>query len=190
MESAEYGGPPADKRDEPSLLFVRGWLFLSSYAPLFVILAIRFQGITLRIACGVLAVLGFLYLMTALWVIGRFSQSRLYPVAVVADASGEVAGYLATYIVPFVVIPSPSAADVAGYVILALVILSVFVRSNLAQINPALYLLGWRIVSVTVNEREQYLVCRRVPRSQGEIHAVRLAGLLIQKGPSRYGGRS
>jgi hypothetical protein len=181
MDETEVAGPPVDQADDRSTLVVRGFLFLSSYAPLFVILAIRFQGAALRGVCAGLAAVGLGYLAVVLWVIPRAAQPRVYPVEEVNDASGEVAGYLATYLVPFVTVTSPSAADVIGYCILALVVLVIFMRSDLAQINPALYLLGRRVASITAGGRSYYLVCRRLPRPPRRIDAVRVAGLLVRK---------
>jgi hypothetical protein len=43
MDETEVAGPPVDQADDRSTLVVRGFLFLSSYAPLFVILAIRYS---------------------------------------------------------------------------------------------------------------------------------------------------
>jgi hypothetical protein len=54
-------------------------------------------------------------------------------------------------------------------------------RSDLAQINPALYLLGRRVAAITAAGRSYYLVCRRLPRPPGRIDAVRVAGLLVRK---------
>ena len=181
MGEGEVTGPPRDQVDDRSTLVVRGFLFLSSYAPLFVILAIRFQGAVLQGVCAGLAAAGLGYLVVVLWIIPRTAQRRVYPVKEVTDASGEVAGYLATYVIPFVAVPSPSAADVIGYCILALVVLVIFMRSDLAQINPALYLLGRRVASITAGGSRYYVVCRRLPRSPGKIEAVRVAGLLVRR---------
>lgn len=181
MDGTDVTGPPSDQIDDWSVLLARGFLFLSSYAPLFAILAIRFQGAALRGVCAGLAVIGLGYVAVALWVIPRRSEQRVYPVEAVKDASGEVAGYLATYVVPFVAVTSPSAADVAGYCILAAVVLVIFVRSDLAQINPVLYLLGRRVASITAGGRSYYVVCRRLPRPPGQIYAARVAGLLVRK---------
>jgi hypothetical protein len=181
MDVTDVTGPPNDEIDDRSALVVRGFLFLSSYAPLFAILAIRFQGAVLRGVCVGLAVIGLGYLAVVVWVVPRSAEQRVYPVAEVKDASGEVAGYLATYIVPFVTVTSPSAPDVIGYCIFAAVVLVIFVRSNLAQINPVLYLLGRRVASITAGGRSYYVVCRRLPRPPGQIDAVRVAGLLVRK---------
>ncbi len=180
MDDTEVTGPPGDQADDRTSLIVRGLLFLSSYAPLFVILAIRFQGAALRGVCAGLAVIGFAYLTVVLWIVPRAAQERAYPVDAVDDASGQVAGYLATYVVPFVTVASPSAADVIGYGIFAVVVLVIFLRSDLAQINPALYLLGRRVASITAGQRSYYVICRRLPRPPTRIEAVRVAGLLVR----------
>jgi hypothetical protein len=187
MEDVERTGPPPDQVEDRSVYLVRGWLFLSSYAPLFVILAIRFQGAALKTVCAVLAGIGFLYLFVVVYIVPRRAQARDYPVASVQDASSEVAGYLATYLVPFVTVPSPSAADLAGYCILAVVVLAIFLRSELARINPTLYLLGWRVASITTGQASYYIVCRRLPRPATGIRAVRVGGLLVRKEPPADG---
>lgn len=163
-----------------SVFAVRLQLFLSSYAPLFVILAIRFQGVALKAVCAALAGYGVLYLMLVVWAVPALAQPRAYQVESVDDAAGEVAGYMATYVLPFVTVPSPSAADLAGYLIVAVVVAAIFTRSELARINPTLYLLGWRIARIRTGPRSCYVVCRRLPRAGTTIGAVRVAGLLIR----------
>lgn len=178
---ADASGPPPDIRDSASVVATRAQLFLSAYAPLFAILAVRFEGNALRVTCGVLAGLGFLHLVIALLVAPHLASSRPYPITRVQDASGEVAGFLATYLLPFVTVPSPSATDIAGYLIFAIVVLAIFVRSNLAQINPTLYILGYRVAAITVHDQDHYLVCRRLPRQQTSIQGYGFAGLIIRK---------
>jgi hypothetical protein len=174
-------GPPADQEQDRGVFLVRLQLFLSSYAPLFAILAIRFDGTALKTVCACLAGYGVLYLMVVVWVVPRLAQPRDYPVVSVDDAAGEVAGYLATYLLPFVAVPSPSGADLAGYCIVGVVIAVIFTRSELARINPTLYLLGWRVAVIGTGGTRWYLVCRRLPRAGTTIGAVHAAGLLIRK---------
>jgi hypothetical protein len=186
MTDTTHSGPPDDQVEDRSVLIVRAQLFLSSYAPLFAIMAIRFHGTVLRAVCAGLAGIGIIYLLLVMCLVARQAQERVYAIASVEDASGEVAGYLATYLVPFVMVPSPSAADLAGYAILAVVVVVIFMRSELAQINPALYLLGWRVALIKTGESGCYLVCRRLPRPGTEISATRAAGLLIRREPRRH----
>jgi hypothetical protein len=164
------------------VIAARMQLLLSAYAPLFAILAVRFQGATLKWICGVLAGVGVAHLIVVLAVAPRLSAARPYPVDAVEDASGEVAGFLATYLLPFVTVPSPSVDDVIGYLIFAAVVIAIFLRSNLAQVNPTLYVIGWRVVSIEVNGRSRYLVCRHMPRVPTTIQGCGFAGLLIRVG--------
>jgi hypothetical protein len=178
----EAGGPPADHYDGKATIAARVQLLLSAYAPLFAILAIRFQGTTLKWVCGVLAGVGVAHLIVVLAIAPHLSAARPYPVADVDDVSGEVAGFLVAYLLPFVTIPSPSVDDIMGYIIFATVVAAIFIRSNLAQINPTLYLIGWRVASVQVNGCSRYLVCRRIPRAPTTIRCRSYAGLLIRIG--------
>ena len=91
-------------------LIVELVLFLCSYAPLFLILAIRFTEHWLEALCGGLFVLG---LGGGLAVVLRYSgvSGRSWTATRVEDRGAEVAGYLASYILPFVVVPEPSWRD-------------------------------------------------------------------------------
>jgi hypothetical protein len=180
-DPGEPAGPPQWQAEDVGLLVARAFLFLSSYAPLFLILAIRFQGGWLRGVCGALCGLGLAYLIV-IFANRRSQQAHAYKADAVDDASGEVAGYLATYILPFVTIPSPSGYDIAGYCILAVVVAAIFIRSDLAAINPTLYLVGWRVVVIEVGQQRYHLISRRVPRVGTEVRAVKTAGVLIYKG--------
>ena len=92
----------------------RPLLFLSSYAPLFALLAIRFEQRWLWISCTVLAVLG----VVSLWLLLRLdARSSPGPHTLVSsrDAGVEAAGYLATYLLPFLTVATPTIRDVIAY---------------------------------------------------------------------------
>ena len=180
--SFQATGPPADRDDGVGTTAARAQLLFSAYAPLFAILAVRFQGATLKWVCGLLGGLGIAHLIVVLAIAPRFSAPRPYPIGEVEDASSDAAGFLATYLLPFVTVPSPSLDDVIGYLIFAAVVCAIFVRSNLAQINPTLYVIGWRVASVEVHGHSRYLVCRRLPRAPATIQGCSFGGLLIRAG--------
>src|SRR5258708_29641934 len=122
----------------------RSRLFLGSYALLFLLLAIRFETIWLEVVCGALAVAGFLDMLWIVFGIARRTSADPIRLAKVEDAGPEVAGYLATYLLPFLTVPQPTVRDVAAYTIFLMVTGLVYVRSEMAQINPTLYILGRR----------------------------------------------
>lgn len=154
-------------------------LFLGSYAVLFAILAIRFTGHWLPLVCGTLAVVGF----ADTWRIATAAGSKepqTYKVEEVRDRGPEVAGYLATYLLPFVTVAAPSVRDLLGYTLFLVVSAVVYVRSEMVQINPALYLIGRRVVSVRTGAgRWVYLVTRREPEVGTSIDAVSLRGDVV-----------
>lgn len=123
-------------------------LFLSSYAPLFGLLAIRFEQQWLWITCVVLAGLGLASLLLLLWLDAR-SEPGPHVLASASDAGGEAASYLASYLLPFLTVATPTPRDVIAYAGFLLVAAAINLRTSMAQVNPLLYLLGYRVLSVT-----------------------------------------
>jgi hypothetical protein len=136
-------------------------LFFSSYAPLFALLAIRFRSPWLWVPCTGLAGLGVLSLLILLRLDARSSVGP-HVLDAVQDAGGEAAAYLAGYLLPFLTVATPTVRDVIAYVGFLLVAASIYMRSAVVQVNPLLYLLGYRILSVTDDRGlNAYLITRR-----------------------------
>ena len=169
-------------------LLVRLRLFISSYAPLFAILAIRFRDHKLEVACALLTALGVASLLLLLRAAGRI-QPDPHRIETVADRGAEVAGYLATYLLPFVTVPEPSARDIAGYAFFLAVVGVVYVQSDMVQINPLLYLLGYRVSAVTTGDGwSGVLMSRNQPRPGSAVLASRLQNTLaLERTRERHG---
>jgi hypothetical protein len=160
-------------------------LFLSSYAALFAILGLRWIGhhTILGSGCFTLAILGLLltwYGMSA----ARGQASRPLRVFSVRDAGAEVSGYLATYLLPFVTVSDPNAADLLAYVLFLLIAALIFVRTTMIQVNPTLYLVGYRVFQINcepiapptrgaVAHIEGYLITRGKPPMVGDTPLLR-----------------
>ena len=151
----------------------RPLLFLSSYAPLFALLAIRFEQRWLWISCTVLAVIG----VVSLWLLLRLdarSSAGPHTLTSVQDAGGEAASYLATYLLPFLTVSTPTVRDVLAYAGFLLVAATISLRSSVAQVNPLLYLLGYRVLSVTDDHGlHAYMVTRHRPPAGNRVLATR-----------------
>lgn len=179
---------------------LRARLFFVSYAPLFAIFAAR--STPAHWWPFNLGLLSFLvWAMLTLW--GVVDGFRLFRGATrkgavnvtfveVKEHSSVVAGYLATYLLPFVAAPPKTAGDWLGYGIYFLVLITVFVRSDFAVINPTLYLAGRQVVSATRtlpsheapshSDTEQVLViCRYPPRPGATVPLVRFVGCWVIK---------
>lgn len=179
-------GPKYSARAELTQVAARARLFLSSYATLFGILAIRFDGQALRLACLGLFLVGVL----DTWRITLKAKSGLEPHDITVqssdDTGGEVSGYLASYLLPFVTVPSPGWRDLLAYTLFLLVGLVIYVRSDLVRVNPTLYLFGYRVLKVHYNEgKQQYLVTRIAPEAGQIVSVVDVAGVMLENRGSR-----
>ncbi len=162
--------------------YVDSILFLSSFAPLFLALAFRFDAAPLRATCLGLSVIGAGWL----WSVFAFWKRRSPITAVIAscdDRGPDVGGYISAYLLPLLVIPEPTAGDIAAYVLILFVIGVVYVRSRMIQLNPLLYLAGYRIWTVTtMNGFTGYLITKTSPRPGDEISVVRREHVLLALG--------
>ncbi|OMC38988.1 hypothetical protein A5740_02805 [Mycobacterium sp. GA-1841] len=168
-----------------------GWLtkplmFLSSYSPLFAMLAIRFDGCPLRIACGLAAAVG----LAVLPVVMHFQRTgcpNQHTLDVVRPAGGGASAYLAGYLLPFLTVSNPSAADLAAYGVFITVTFLVHVRTEIIQVNPTLFLFGWRIYAFTDSGGlDGHLICRRRILSGDTVQAYRMTNdilLLAEENP-------
>lgn len=154
----------------------RSRLFVGSYALLFVLLAIRFTTPWLEITCGALAVIGFADMAWIVFVVSRRSAADPVRVETSRDAGAEIAGYLATYLLPFLTVAEPSWRDLTAYAIFLVVTGLIYVQSEMTQVNPTLYLMGRRVVHVTTDGGWQgFLVVKS--RSLTREHPIRVASL-------------
>jgi hypothetical protein len=130
----------------------RAVLFLSSYAPLFVVLAIRgMHRDTLALTAG-LALCGIAVLSVSVlryW-IGKAQTFAPFPTTVArASPRDDLAvAYIVTYILPFAGVNLSSGRDLAALVLIFAITLLVAVRTNLFYVNPILNLLGYHIHEV------------------------------------------
>jgi hypothetical protein len=153
----------------------RSMLFLSSYAPLFGLLAIRFTQQWLWITCLVLAALG----IASLWLLLRLdagSSPAKHELVSVKDAGAEAASYLAAYLLPFVTVATPTVRDLLAYAGFLLVAAAINIRSAAVQVNPVLYLLGYRVLSVTdKGGLHAYMITKHSPHIGDEVTATRFS---------------
>ena len=141
---------------------ISGRLLLSSYAPLAIILGLRIDPLEPKLVCFVIAAWGIYDALRITWWSRRATTPRT--IVGIDDRGGEVAGYLATYLLPMLAAPNPDTADLIAYGVFGLVIVVISLRSNLLAINPTVYVLGWRVMAVVTAEGDRhFLVCRRPP---------------------------
>lgn len=138
-------------------------LFLSAYAPLFALLAVRFEALALMVTCIALALVGVGCLLLLLRLDARATPGA-HQLKYVKDAGAEAGAYLGAYLLPFLTVSTPSARDAVAYLGFMIVSAAVYIHSSVVQINPLLYILGYRVLEVVdTNGLRAYLVTRRSP---------------------------
>lgn len=153
----------------------RGRLYLGSYVGLFALLAIRFDTTWLRWACVGLAALGAIFMLWIVFVIARRTGAEPIRLAEVEDAGAEVSGYLATYLLPFLTVATPSTRDIIAYAIFLFIGGLIYVRSEMTQVNPTLYLLGRRVAKVSTPEGWRgYVIVKSHPEVDDLVRVVSL----------------
>jgi hypothetical protein len=114
---------------------------------------------------------------SSLWLLLRLdarSSPGPHTLASVRDAGGEAAAYLATYLLPFLTVATPTVRDVVAYAGFLLVAAVINIRSAAVQVNPLLYLLGYRILSVTDDHGlHAYMITRHRLPADNRVLATR-----------------
>lgn len=106
-----------ERRPTPTTTAIPARLFVSSYAPPFLLVALRFDDAPLRLIALVVGAVGVLDALRLVeWQPRRIGPSP-YTVSEVRDHGSQVAGYLATYLLPFLPITDPSGSDLVAYVL-------------------------------------------------------------------------
>jgi len=158
-------------------------LFFSSYAPLFGLLAIRFVEPWLWITCAALAALGVASLLLLLR-LDRRAEPDPHNLESATNAGGEAASYLAGYLLPFLTVATPTLRDVIAYAGFLVVAAAINLRTSVAQVNPLLYLLGYRVLSVTDDGGLQaYIITKRSLQPGQQVVATRFRDdVLVDRG--------
>lgn len=136
-------------------------LFLSSYAPLFALLAVTNRTCARAWhALVAIAVVSVLSLVVVMWSKKDETGQRL-TVANVKPKDGDVMAYVATYLLPFLAV---DVTKLDGVVLLAgfmLVLGTVYVNSNMIFVNPLLSLVGYHTFEVTDPDDHEYALLTR-----------------------------
>lgn len=161
----------------------KAWLwFLSSYAPLWVMLGVRFDPLWLRVG---LIIFGVACAGGVVFLVGRRNDERASntTITITGDAGTEVSGYLAAYLLPFLTVDDPQIDDGVAYLIFLLVAGVIYVRSGLMQINPTVYLMNRRVLKATVpagdGKKEVFVISGRDLRTGESLKGERFSDRLF-----------
>lgn len=165
---------------------IRILLFLSSYAPLFLILSvqmIKFEWVsgmhdlriglipTLLILTGCVSVLALIALLEFL----RHARKEPITVGGIDNSNMDVLSYIATYLIPFLWFKFDTYWANASNILIFLMIGYLYAHSGMIHINPALSLLGHQIYRIETDKGFKRIVISNAEVTKGStLKAVKL----------------
>lgn len=145
-------------------LAMRARLFVVSYAPLAAMLAVthskRVWPPLGHLPFWVFAVAAVVGLVDGYRLPRGLSakSGRTVALSDIHDEGVAVAAYLATYLLPLLGVKLIGWRDAVALALYFAVLLVVFLQTDLALVNPTLYMTGWRVVSGAWNDRRVLLL--------------------------------
>jgi hypothetical protein len=138
-------------------------LFLSSYAPLFLIIAVRgwHDNWHLALLLAIVAVVSVIVLFVFLHQAQTFAPSKIVA-ASVTSRDGDAMSYIVVYLLPFLAVHLSDATDVWSLGIVLFVIGLLYVNSNMIYTNPVLNIAGYHIFEIEDGDgKTTALICKR-----------------------------
>jgi hypothetical protein len=161
-------------------------LFLSSYAPLFLIIALRGWHESRSLALGLVtvAVISVVVLFVFLRNAQKLAQDKIQ-ISSVASRDGDAMSYIVTYLLPFLAVKLNDLTDIASLGIVLFVIGLLYVNSNMIYTNPVLNIAGYHIFEIQDGGgKKTALICKRsYLRMASEIDVISVGDyVLLEKG--------
>jgi len=157
-------------------------LFLSSYAPLFLIIAMRGWSKSHYLALGaaVVAVLSVVVLFVFLRIVQKMAVDTI-SVNSVVSRDGDAMSYIVTYLLPFLAVKLNDVMDAGSLGIVLLVIAILYVNSNMIYTNPVLNIAGYHIFEIhDADGKTTALICKRAYiRTGAEIDVISVGDYVL-----------
>jgi hypothetical protein len=109
----------------------------------------------------------------------RRAQPREVLLSNAEPVDSEVTGYIASYLLPILAATSPSTGDIIAYALCAALILVVAFAADFGCVNPVVYLMGLRVMRVTLAGEPVTLLAKRVPTGQRTSIVAERLGVMI-----------
>ncbi|WP_323676878.1 hypothetical protein [Halorubellus sp. PRR65] len=170
-------------------------LFLSSYSPLFAIVALRAHDAThtifgyqlnpigfgpialsyLTIGSSILTVVSIVFLALMIHM-NRTRQGQLSEVKHYRNRSDMFTEYLLVYIFPFIVFEFSNIFDVAAFLILFITVAAIVIRSNRLFVNPVLIGFRYRVYEIeTEHDRRILLTKEQLEGNEVTLNTARIS---------------
>jgi hypothetical protein len=157
-------------------------MFISSYAPIAILLGVRWENWPWIWASSGIAVASLSLVLVGIAIRTRGNSRRRTVVAARSGGAGA-AGYLTGYLLPFLTVDEPRATDLIAYGGFLVIAFVASVKTDIIQVNPLMFLINLNIFDVTFEDGSSELVIsRKRPAASSEIRTTRFGdGIAIAK---------
>jgi hypothetical protein len=169
-------------------------LFLGSYAPLFIFLALlhwnnnllgyfRYGWVNidyLPLLFIGMAIIGFSVILAFLFVSSKLSSIAIKPKILDRNMQDTLA-YLVTYLIPFVGFTFDEINALIANIFIFGMIGFLYIQSNMIYLNPVLSILGYRVLKIEVNDDEKLMLAKNSIKNDNSVKVTILSeGLYIE----------
>jgi hypothetical protein len=162
-------------------IFIRGVLFFCSYFPLTLIICVlqydQWPWWVVALIGGVFGLGSLALTAFYFWHMRRTAYVEQKKVTDFSRHDTEVMSYIASYIIPFVTFPLGYLKQDITLVIFIVVLLVIYVHSNMIYINPVLSIARYHLYEIEVeySQRTHYYIARKPLERNREIRFVHLS---------------
>lgn len=128
-------------------LWVKIGLFLSSYLPFFLILAIK-NWLDYRLLVLFAIVFAYSLVWAILFLVLKKDTTDTFKITKIENRSHDSLTYLVPYIISFMNFDLSKWNDCASLLVLLVLIFYIYINSNLLYVNPILHVFGYRFYRV------------------------------------------
>lgn len=151
-------------------------LLVGAYAPVALIIAARALPSCAGWVALVIGVVGLgAWTVFLRWLPGR--QPREVVVTAIEPIDGEVSAYIVTILLPLVAAADPSSGDLVAYTLCGVLVLLVAYVSNLALVNPLIYVFGYRVARASVDGERTVVLIKSSANLHADVTVVRAVGV-------------
>lgn len=163
-------------------LLARMELALAAFAPAFLLIGLRSGDAWWSWVFYTLTAVGVLVLAVGGFLVAT-GNTEQFELTEIEDASDQIVGYIAAYIVPVLIDPSASALNAIIAAAALFLVFVVHVATGRVHVNPLLYLIGYRVYTAKTDTASFALIARsEVADWTGERALVDLpSSVLVEK---------
>ena len=155
--------------------YVKIFLFLSSYIPLFIVLALKNYNHSYFITTMIITILvsiSFLF-----YIIYKSSKmnGEYYEIKSIEDKSNQFLEYIIAYIFPFLGFNLECIVDIISLAIIFLMIGALYIRSDMIYMNPILNFMNYNLYKVKCDDKELMIITKKEIREGEKIRIFNIS---------------